>query len=283
MLVSLTVVIATRSWQDHVWLGWLLAAATAAAWAPALVRGGAARWWFLYVFGIFVYALLRSYADETAIPVRVDYPIRVDRGIFLGGQPVVELQSWLFNPGGVGPLDWAAVAMHWSFFVVPHAAAVAIFLVRRRAFAAYVSLSVGTMWLGLLLFFLLPTAPPWLAAQYGEFDGVVRVMDFVGGRVDASTYETFHASLAEPNSVAAMPSIHLAVTFGLFLWCRWHARRWALPALAYTVVMGASLVYLAEHYVVDLVAGALVAFAVFALLRRSVLWGKPEPDKAAAL
>jgi membrane-associated phospholipid phosphatase len=134
------------------------------------------------------------------------------------------------------------------------------------------------MWLGLFLFYLIPTTPPWLAAQQGSLDGVFRVMDFVGGSVDASTYESFYASLGEPNSVAAMPSIHVGVTFALALWCMRFARLWALPAVIYTVLMGLALVYLAEHYVADLGAGVLVALLALWVASRTSAW----PDTGSA-
>ena len=52
-----------------------------------------------------------------------------------------------------------------------------------------------------------------------------------------------------------MPSIHMAVTFAMYLWARDHQHRLAPWLLAYTIVMGFSLVYLAEHYVLDLLVG----------------------------
>ncbi|MFN0148935.1 MAG: phosphatase PAP2 family protein [Dehalococcoidia bacterium] len=255
-LAALALTVATRLWQDHVWLGWALLGICAVLALPEVRRTRQRRWWFVYVAGIFAYTLLRSYADETAIPIRTTYAIDADRLLFAGADPVTWLQGRLFSTTHTSALDVLAVAVHWSFFIAPHAAAIAIFIWRRELFPRYVTLVVATMYAGLVLFFLLPTTPPWLAGQEGALDGAYRVMDFVGGRVDAGTYRSFYASLGEPNSVAAMPSIHLAVTMAMYLWARVHAPRFAWPLLIYTAVMGAALVYLAEHYVLDLLAGA---------------------------
>ncbi len=268
VLLAMTLVVVTSVWKDHPWVGWGLVAVSVAAWVPEFRLRRVRLWWFGYVAGIFVYTLLRSYADETLIPIRRDYVIEADRFLFIGRDPVEWMQGKLFSTSRVTALDFAAVLVHWSFFIAPHAAAVLIFLKRRELFARYAFVVVGTMYLGLVLFFLVPTAPPWLAAQEGSLSGVYRVMDFVGGRVDGDTYNSFYASLAEPNSVAAMPSIHMGVTFAMFLWSRAHHRRSAWPLLAYSAVMGVALVYLAEHYVLDLTVGILCAGAVYLVANR---------------
>lgn len=271
-LLAMTATVATRYWQDHVWFGWGLTALVVAMWAPELRRPQLRLrvWWFTYVAGIFVYTLLRSYADDTGMPIQAGYVIEVDRLLFLGVQPVDWLQDHLFTYSDLSWLDYVVVQLHWSFFIVPHAAGVAIFVWKRPHFPRYALGVVATMYVGLLLFFLVPTKPPWLAAQSGELPYVWRIMDVVGGRVDGETYEAFYASLGEPNSVAAMPSIHIAVTFILFLWARDYLPRMALPALAYTFAMGFALVYMAEHYVLDLVAGALVAWLCYVAAGRAI-------------
>lgn len=288
ILLVITGTVVTRYWSDHIWLGWLLLGVAAAAWAPELRANRVRRWWFLYVAGIFLYTLLRSYADETAIPVQMTYAIEFDRWL-PGPMPTTWLQEQFFDPNAVAWQDYAAVAVHWSFFIAPHLAAVLVFVFRRDLFARYVVLQVGIMYAGLVLFFLVPTAPPWLAEQQGHLPGVYRIMDFVGGSVNASTYESFHASLGEPNSVAAMPSIHMAVTFALFLWALEYERRWAVPLLLYSLLMGLTLVYLGEHYVVDELVGIVWAVGVYIVARKvprisgTPQQTEPTPEAQAAL
>jgi membrane-associated phospholipid phosphatase len=270
LLLAMAATVATKSWQDHPWLGVALSAVTVLAWLPEIWRPRMRRWWFVYVAGTFIYTLFRSIADETAMPVRTDYPIRLDH-LFLGGtDPVVWLQQRWFDPSHLTWLDSAAVMVHWSFFIAPHLAAVLIFLFRRELFARYAVLVVGSMYLSLVLFFLVPTAPPWLAAQSGALPGAFRVMDFVGGRVHVQTYQSFYAALAEPNSVAAMPSLHMAITVAMLLWALDHHRRLAPLLAVYALLMALALMYLAEHYLVDIVAGAGLALALHLVVRRLV-------------
>lgn len=271
LLLVMVGTVATKVWQDHYWFGFALCAVTAVAWAPELARPRARRWWFVYVAGIFFYTLLRAYADETAIPTQTLYVIRFDHLVFFGSDPTPWLQERFFSPGRVSWLDVVAVQVHWSFFLAPHLMALVIFTWRRDLFPRYVALVVGIMYGGLVLFFLVPTTPPWLAGREGHLEPAYRVMDFVGGKVNGSTYRAVAGPLAEPNSVAAMPSIHMAVTFAMYLWARAHGyRRTSYALLAYSLVMGVALVYLAEHYVLDLIAGVICAVACHELVRRRV-------------
>ncbi len=260
--------VATRVWQDHIWFGFVLVGLTLAVWSPEVRWRRERVWWFAYVAGIFVYTLLRAYADETGIPVRTAYVINIDQSVFLGTDPIVWLQQRYFDPLSLGLHDYLSVGVHWSFFIAPHLGAVLVFLYRRTLFPKYVVMIAGTMYLALVLFFLLPTSPPWLAAQTGALPGVFRVMDFVGGSVNPETYESFYASLGEPNSVAAMPSLHQGVTFAMYLWARDHERRLAPWLLGYSVAMGAALMYLGEHYLADLAVGMVCAAILWLVARR---------------
>ncbi len=269
-LLIMTGTMATRWWQDNIVAAFALTAVATALWVPEFTRGRARVWWYVYVAGIFFYTLLRSLADETGVAVQTGYVIGFDKALFLGNDPTLALQQRLFDPGDVSVVDWLAVSTHWSFFVAPHAAAVAVFLLRRELFPRFAVAMVGTWYAGLVLFFALPTTPPWLAGVSGELPGALRVMDFVGGSVSSDTYRKAYETFGEPNSVAAMPSLHMAITFILCLWALEHHRRWAPGLAIYGLLMAFALVYLAEHYVTDVLVGMAVAGVCYAATRRLV-------------
>ena len=154
-----------------------------------------------------------------------------------------------------------------------------IFLFRRELFPHYTVVVVSTMWLALLLFFVLPTTPPWLAGESGYLPGVSRVMDVVGGDLSGQTYNSLAASLGEPNSVAAMPSFHMGITFAMYLWARDHAPRWAPWLLVYSLVMGFALMYLGEHYFADLMGGVVCASACWLLARSRMPLAAPVEEQ----
>jgi membrane-associated phospholipid phosphatase len=69
------------------------------------------------------------------------------------------------------------------------------------------------------------------------------------------------------NPVAAMPSLHtaFATIIALFIAARLRSR-WRWLCALYPLAMGCALVYLGEHYVVDLLAGVVYALAVHLLI-----------------
>lgn len=89
-----------------------------------------------------------------------------------------------------------------------------------------------------------------------------------------------------PNWFAAVPSLHggYPVLLLLLLW-RERSRRAILAALTYGSVMWIATVALNQHYVIDLLAGAAVAFFAFALSERIGSWDatvtRRESDGAA--
>lgn len=234
----------------------------------------------VYMFGLFVYTVLRSFADKTFIPIRTEYVIDIDRALFFGRNPTSWLQARLFDPFNLRPLDWLTVQVHWSYFAVPHVAALVVYLWRRDLFPRFVALVLGTFYAGLALYFLLPTVPPWLAADRGVLPGVSRVMDFVGGQIDTESYSRLYDAIGVPNPVAAMPSLHMGVTFAIFLFARGCNRWLGRALLVYAVAMGFSLVYMGEHYLADVLVGILMATCVYyVVLRLSPPAPEPEPSR----
>lgn len=285
LLLAMVGTVTTRFWQDHIWFGVALALGTVVVWVPEMRLRRARIWWFAYVAGTFIYTLLRAVADDTGIPIRTTYVIDFERFLFLGSDPVVALQRQFFSPPSLDAVDWLAVLTHWSFFIAPHALAVAVFIYRRDLFPRYALMVLATLYLALLLFFMIPTAPPWLAGATGALpaDGTFRIMQSAGRSIDPATYDALYESLGEPNSVAAMPSLHLGLTFAMFLWARAHHPRLALPLLVYVLIMGLALVYLAEHYVLDLIVGAACALVGHLFAERvAQRWGRQLAPIAAS-
>jgi membrane-associated phospholipid phosphatase len=100
----------------------------------------------------------------------------------------------------------------------------------------------------------------------GHMDGrVVRVVPRVFR--DARGEPLDQDDTAGANPWAAMPSDHLAAALAAALTLR-ELHPAAGPAgLGYAAVLGFALVYLGEHYVIDLLAGAALAAAVAAAQR----------------
>ena len=113
-----------------------------------------------------------------------------------------------------------------------------------------------------------------LGAMHGSQTGA---HDYVE-RISTRGWATLHLNAARAlinegqasvNLVAAMPSVHAALSamVALFLWRKVHFA-WRPVLVGYVVIMAFTLVYSAEHYVVDILAGWALAAIVAVMVNR---------------
>lgn len=181
---------------------------------------------------------------------------------FRAGHPAVSYAEWLYvRP--VLALDLLCGAAYALFIYEYFAVAVDFFFRDRTRFDAFVWAFFVANLLGAVIYVLLPVAPPWYVMQHGLGPADPHALGSAAGcaRFDAffgiHYFEGFYAR--NPNVFGAMPSLHVAyplmVTF--FTWSRgW---RWRVPTLAFTLLVSFAAVYLAHHYVLDVLAGYAVA------------------------
>ena len=120
--------------------------------------------------------------------------------------------------------------------------------------------------LGWLIWLHYPAAPPWYVDHYGLQSSVREVGSSAAGllRFDAllgvPLAASFYAKSA--NVFGAMPSLHVA--YATLVACTLAPLGWRLRlgALAFALSMAFSAVYLRHHYVLDVLAGVLLALAV---------------------
>jgi hypothetical protein len=125
--------------------------------------------------------------------------------------------------------------------------------------------------LGLVVFWLMPVAPPRLLAGFVD-----------SGAVTGVAQHTAHVS---PDLYAAMPSLHVAWATWVVLqvWPAVRSRTVRQLAAAHAVVTVVVVVTTANHFLLDVVAGAATAVLATRLARAAVPAGSAEPAGAAAL
>ncbi len=231
------------------------------------------------VCGLQMWAYLAAYKsphdepDEQAARTHFDYPIAADRVLGFGELPSVRLQRRLARSGPGGPewraLDRVLVWAHWSWFMVPHGAVGYILVRRPERFVRAALLTYAVFDLGASVYWLAPTAPPWYAAQEGagwthERPPVRRMMVEYGEYFWRGRWGSLY-SVFGGNPLAAMPSLHFATsTMAALLLAEVGPLPGALGA-TYAATLGFALVYLGEHYAVDLLAGAALTAGVYRL------------------
>jgi membrane-associated phospholipid phosphatase len=203
------------------------------------------------------------YDDRRRLEERahVDYPIAGDRLLGFGVPPTLRLQRAFGRPGRVTLLDHGLVWVHWLWFLEPHGAAAWILLRDPKRFTRSALMICSLFDLGIVVYTLVPTAPPWWAAREGRLPGARRIMVEVGERFWGRLWGGLYDFLGG-NPVAAMPSLHFATSVMAAHMLSEVGTVEGTVGWAYAGTLGFALVYLGEHYVVDLLAGLLLAEAV---------------------
>ena len=199
--------------------------------------------------------------------VRVDYPIAIDRALGLGTAPTIRLQRALSREGHVGPLEYGLSAVHWSWFLIPHGTCAYILLRHRRYFERSAVLMAACFDVGCIVYWVLPTAPPWYAAAQGKLPPVRRIMAEAGERFWGRLWEPLYHSL-QGNPFAAMPSLHFGTSAMAARLLSQIGPGHGAVGWTYALTLGFGLVYLGEHYVVDLLAGLALSEALWRVAPR---------------
>ena len=198
--------------------------------------------------------------------VHVAYPVKVDRLIGLGTTPTLRLQRAFGRAGRFSAFEKVMVWSHWAWFLVPHGTALYLLLFRRGHFERGATRIYATFDIGLLGYWGVPTAPPWYAARAGLMaDGhtpeLRRMMVEYGEQFWGDRWTRLYGVLGG-NPLAAMPSLHFATSVQSARVLAETGPVAGAVGWAYAGTLGVALVYLGEHYVVDLAAGLALAEVV---------------------
>jgi membrane-associated phospholipid phosphatase len=194
--------------------------------------------------------------------LRSRYPIVADRALGGGRLPGVRLQRALVRLRRVGAIDRFLTWAHWMWFFEPYLALTLILLRDNERFPRAARQMAAVFDLGCAVYFAVPTAPPWWASENGVTDEEVRrIMVEVGEPTWGSAWPAMYEALGG-NPWAAMPSLHFATSVCAALSLAEAGRVEGALGWGYAVTLGFGLVYLGEHYVTDLAAGALLVILV---------------------
>jgi hypothetical protein len=191
---------------------------------------------------------------------------------------IVSAEGWLFGHLEVPLNDWLlahtalAVAACYIYAVFHYLATPTVFFLSRRRggwqyWRGYWALAIASG-IALIGYALYPAAPPRLAASTGVSDVMAHFSQYGwwGGAASAP-----RGIGDATNQYAAMPSMH----FGWSLWCA--IQLWGLKsrlartiAIVYPTVLAVVVLGTGNHFLLDVVAGALcvvAGYGVVALIR----------------
>ena len=171
-------------------------------------------------------------------------------------------------------LDWAYIVTYWPVIL---ALAFWLFIVNRGRYYYYRTVVMFNLAVALLTFMLFPVASPFTVPTVGLVDAIQTYGPRFYGTPEMANYY---------NVAAAMPSLHFSwsVILGVFFF-RSLRGCWKLVGVSYPVLTFFAIVITGNHFIVDAVAGGLLAicsFGLVSLLQRAVTARAKERTAASA-
>ena len=236
--------------------------------------------WSVFLCSVVLFDSLRGLVYGVTLhfqrPMYMGYAIELERTLFGAPVPSSRMQQALTDPAHIGTLEKVLVVVHASHFLAFLLFALLLWIVRPPAFARFRLAMLLVMYSGLVMYLLVPTVPPWMASSRFFVLEPVR-------HIPAAVYNLSVPTLAESfdvNPVAAMPSLHAAFPTLLALICLETFGAWGVVMAVYACAVCFAIVFLGEHYVVDVMCGstlALVAFVIVFRTRAFARWLRPSP------
>jgi hypothetical protein len=219
--------------------------------------------WLPIVAVLWVYDLTRGAADSFGIGVHYHPMIDFDHAIF-GEVPTVWIQHQIYVPRTVQWWDVAFTLVYTSYFIIPFALAGWLWARDRLGFQRFTRRLVTLSLAGLATYIAFPAAPPWMASEMGLIGEVHRTTGDGWKILGVGTASLFSKGQGAANMVAAVPSLHSAITtlVALFLWGRVRRRKLRPLLLLYPLAMAVTLMATGEHYFFDVALGWVYAGAV---------------------
>jgi hypothetical protein len=223
--------------------------------------------WAPYLVLFLSYEVMRGVAYQTGF--QAHDVSGLERDVFAGQIPTIWLQQHFYNPNAIGLQDWFLMFVYFFHFPLPILVGFVFWLRDRGHYWRYVTALLLTSYLAFIVYLFWPSAPPWMTLHN---HGVIKIIDATVARWGVGYYVSPVYNHLNPNPVAAFPSLHAAYPAlgAIFAWRRYPALTAAL--VAWTAVVWYAITYLGEHYVVDALAGLLLALLATAI----VSWASPR-------
>lgn len=221
---------------------------------------------------LLLYELFRGVADDLNGTVHFTEMIDADRWLFFGSLPTVVLQEWWWH-GVVRWYDFYFYFLYTIHFLMPLGLAVLLWKKAPRHYWPFVWGLVGLSFAAFVTYILYPAAPPWMAKDLGIIaEPLHRVSSDIWAAMGIQNFSEVYSRLPA-NPVAAVPSLHSAypLLFSLFILRAFGWRRYWW-VLLYPISMWVGVTYMGEHYVIDVVLGAMYAWIAYAVSVRYFAW-----------
>jgi len=221
--------------------------------------------WLPFVGLLLGYEILRGFADGFGFKVHSQILIQAE-GFLFGFLPTIKLQEIFYQPAIVHWHDVFFMLVYFTHFLYPFLIALYLWFNNREFFQKFTSALLLTSFSAFIFFTLFPTMPPWMASQNKIIPPVHKIINETLDKTQLNhSLSTFYQKL-NPNPVAAFPSLHSGYATLALLALLEFSPLAGLAFLPLPLAIWFGTVYLGEHYVVDLIGGAVLAIVCFVLV-----------------
>jgi membrane-associated phospholipid phosphatase len=214
--------------------------------------------WVPFVSLFLCYEAMYGLGPTLSGAVHVKEPIIAELQLF-GSIPTLVLQQLCRTPF----LDYLGAFLYSLHFIAPTVFAFILWKYRPENFRGYtLALAIGT-YSALVTFLLYPVAPPWFGVN------ATRILLQVDQNLGVPFYRAVFDYI-QSNPFAAFPSLHAMYPWLISLYTLKIKKTKALPVLLFPAGVWFSIVYLGEHYVVDLIGGVIYGACAFLLAEKLI-------------
>ncbi|MEO7617559.1 MAG: phosphatase PAP2 family protein, partial [Candidatus Saccharibacteria bacterium] len=215
-----------------------------------------------FVAIVIIYDSLRSIVPYFVHDVHFHEMIAFDKLIGGGQIPTVNLQHWLYH----GQLHWFDYYLYFVYmlhFIAPFIIGLLLWRFRPAGYWRYIAALSVVSYTAFVTYFLFPAAPPWMASNVGYIDPITKISSAVWWGWGIHSFPLLYSHF-NPNATAAIPSLHSAYPFlDLLFINRLFGKKIAAIFSIYPLSIWFGVVYLGEHYVIDVIVGMLYSYVAF--------------------
>ena len=199
--------------------------------------------------------------EDSSRSVYIRYPIKIDSLLGGGVPPTVRLQRFLRDRTKVTPLDRVVAGVYGSW-LLPHLILGWILMRHPEFIPRAAGRLAATYHLTAPFYWLIPTAPPWWASESeGEMNGEVqRVLRHVIR--DFRNKSRSETDNTPGNPWGSMPSDHVASAAITAMALSEVNMIYGVLGWSYVMLASFAVIYLGEHYLIDVLTGLAVAESV---------------------
>jgi len=223
--------------------------------------------WGPFLLLFFAYEAMRGFAAKTGF---APHDLSgLERAVFGGVLPTVELQRAFYVPGTVSVQDVVALFFYFMHFPLPIVVGFVFWLRSRDHYHRFIAALLLMCFLAFATYLFWPSAPPWYELPKAVIkinDQTVRAL-WDGQYYVSDIYQSFN-----PNRFAAFPSLHAAfpALAAVYAWRRYRVLGVVLVLWSAAVLL--AIVYLGEHYAVDAFAGYAYVGVAAVLVEAFTRW-----------